>query len=348
MVIRKLTPIKKFLFLGIFLSLSFSLAAQDIHFSQFRNAPMWLNPALTGVFDGDHRITANYRSQWGTVPVGWNTLFAVFDTKVLRTKLNNGFVGLGGIINFDEAGDSRMGTFNISVNASYTHMLTKSNWLTAGVQLGGTQRSFQTDNLRFDEQWDGDRYRPDAPTGEDFSDTNVFWGDISAGANWHFKKVGSRTSLDIGLAGHHLNKPDKSFWDDDNVLEIRTTWYGVASFEAGKAFDLILNASGSYQNPAVNHMVGLGGRFHLSQKLARELALALGFNYRFNDGFDVGDAVYPFLEVDYRSWRVGFSYDVNVSDFTNASAGNGGPELSLRYIFKPVPIIPCRTCPTYL
>ena len=47
--------------------------AQDIHFSQFANSPLNLNPAQTGLFNGDYRIMANQRSQWSAVPIPYST-----------------------------------------------------------------------------------------------------------------------------------------------------------------------------------------------------------------------------------------------------------------------------------
>lgn len=351
MVAQKLTQLKRAILAGMLFLFSVSLFAQDIHFSQFRNAPIVLNPALTGVFEGNHRIMANYRSQWNNVPVGWSTLYGVFDTKVLRSASGNSFFGLGGILDFDESGDSQMGTLNLALSGSFTHQLTPAHWLTAGAQFGGTQRSFKTERLRFDEQYIGDSFDPQSGSQEDFSDRSVFWADFGAGGNWHYQKVGSRSRMNVGLAGHHLNNPVKSFWGEDEVrLATRVTWYGMASIQATQLFDIILNATGSYQTPYTEHMLGLGGRIHLSQRATKQLAVAMGVNYRFNgEGFSVGDAIFPFIEVDYQSWRVGLSYDINTSDFTNASAGNGGPELSLRYIFKSVgPADYCPTCPTYL
>lgn len=351
MVAQKLTTLKKLglLLFSLFLFQS-SLFAQDVHYSQFRNAPFALSPALTGVFEGNHRITANYRSQWNNVPVGWSTLNAAFDTKILRSASGNSFFGLGGILSFDETGDSKMGTLQVSVDGSFTHQLTKSHWLTAGVQVGGSQRSFRTADLRFDEQYDGDQFDPMRSTGENFSGTNVFWADFGAGLNWHFQQVGKRTRFNLGLAGHHLNKPVKSFWgEEESRLQPRATWYGTTSIEATSQVDVILNATGSYQSPFVQHVIGVGGRIHLSTTPTKELALAFGINYRFIDELDVDDAVFPFFEVDYQNWRVGLSYDINTSNFSLASAGNGGPELSLRYIFKSVgPADYCPTCPTYL
>jgi hypothetical protein len=38
-------------------------AQVDPHFTQYYAYPLWLNPALTGVIDGDYRVGINYRQQ---------------------------------------------------------------------------------------------------------------------------------------------------------------------------------------------------------------------------------------------------------------------------------------------
>ena len=61
--------------IGIVISLSTSnVFAQDIHFSQFNQAPARLNPALTGQFVGGYRIAGIYRSQWASVTVPYSTI----------------------------------------------------------------------------------------------------------------------------------------------------------------------------------------------------------------------------------------------------------------------------------
>jgi hypothetical protein len=42
-------------------------AQTDPHFTQNYTYPMYLNPALTGGSDGEYRISAIYRSKWGSV-----------------------------------------------------------------------------------------------------------------------------------------------------------------------------------------------------------------------------------------------------------------------------------------
>ncbi|RYZ48925.1 MAG: type IX secretion system membrane protein PorP/SprF, partial [Sphingobacteriales bacterium] len=40
-------------------------AQVDPHFSQYFIQPMFLNPALTGAIEGDYRVSAVWRSQYG-------------------------------------------------------------------------------------------------------------------------------------------------------------------------------------------------------------------------------------------------------------------------------------------
>ena len=74
----------------------------------------------------------------------------------------------------------------------------------------------------------------------------------------------------------------------------------------------------------------------------------------------IGDAIIPNIELLYREWLFGLSYDINVSDFgrggsinppfgnTNGTNNLGGPEFSLIYIIKKVNEEEfCPTCPVY-
>src|SRR5690554_7441943 len=49
------------------IGLSLSTRAQDAHLSMYDAAPLFLNPALTGVVDGDFRLHGQYRTQWKSV-----------------------------------------------------------------------------------------------------------------------------------------------------------------------------------------------------------------------------------------------------------------------------------------
>ena len=55
------------------------IQGQDLHYSQFYNSPQNINPALTGVFNVDHRYMVSMRDQWRFVPVPWFTMSGAYD-----------------------------------------------------------------------------------------------------------------------------------------------------------------------------------------------------------------------------------------------------------------------------
>ena len=333
---------------------------QEIHFSQFRNAPLQLSPAMTGIFEGDMRFMANYRAQWQDVPVNYRTVNAAFDKRFFANDANTSFWGGGLVFNYDWAGDSKLSTAYLGLNGSFTHRLWKNNFLTAGLSIGGFQRSFKLDDLTWDEQFDGKKFDPAGNSGENFDNTSLFFGDFSGGLNWHFRKMDSksrpsRTNFDIGVGLLHFTEPRKNFYDAEVVRLPRLfNIYGLATIELRSKLDLVLLAIGKYQSVETEHLVGAAGRLHLNTDPTRETALQLGLSYRFNtEGFGTGDALIPNLELHYHEWLFGLSYDINLSDFgknpTNATNGLGGPELSLIYIMKNVEDEKyCPTCPPYL
>ena len=70
------------------------LYAQDIHFSQFFEAPLWRNPSLSGIFTGDVRVQAVYRDQWNSVTDAYRTGSVNAEYKMPVGKLND-FVTIG-------------------------------------------------------------------------------------------------------------------------------------------------------------------------------------------------------------------------------------------------------------
>src|SRR5437870_344316 len=98
---------------------------QDLHFSQFFNSPLTTNPANTGFIpDADYRIGANYRNQYSTVmTVPYKTMSIFGDAQVLRDRIDNGWVGLGGVILRDVAGSGNLTSTKVYASAAYHQML---------------------------------------------------------------------------------------------------------------------------------------------------------------------------------------------------------------------------------
>ncbi len=49
----------------------------------------------------------------------------------------------------------------------------------------------------------------------------------------------------------------------------------------------------------------------------------------------LGDALIPYVGLEYSSFRFGLTYDINISDLKTASQSRGGVEISLIYVAKP-------------
>ena len=330
--------------------------SQDIHYSQFHNAPYNINPALTGIARGDIRVMGSYRSQWRSVPVDYTTYTIAADMQFLERYYKEGFFAGGVVLSQDIAGISRLQTINIGVSGSYIKKLDPHVYASMGVQLSANQRAFQLGELTFDNQYNEGRgiFESDRPIGETFASRNNFFFDVAAGFNIRFQsndnaalvdRLEKRSKLDIGIGIGHITMPDQSFIDGaTSRLSMRISPYAQGRLKLANNIDLVGNFLGQFQDPYKELLVMGGATFYLSRKLGRQLAAQLDFGYRFNDEF--GDAYIPGIELFYNGWRVGFSYDVNVSGFDISTDGRGGPEFSIRYLIRKVrPLPQFRACP---
>src|SRR5215831_19358113 len=73
---------------ALLFGLAKGVRAQDPHYTQYYVYPSWLNPSLTGVFDGDYRVSGIYRNQWGSVATPFQTPGLALD---LNTNKNTSF-----------------------------------------------------------------------------------------------------------------------------------------------------------------------------------------------------------------------------------------------------------------
>lgn len=325
--------------------------SQDIHFSQYWNNPLMLNPAMTGTFDGDIRYIGNLRDQWAAFPVTYRTGFASADMKFLRGKNESSFFGGGATLFFDHAGDAKIATTQLGLNGSYTQRIGKSHFLSIGLNGTVSNRAFKYEKLTWDAQYYDCQWHAGAPSGENFDRANKIYADFGTGINYHFQPAGKRTRVDAGLGYFHINEPKKNFWNAATItLPARYTAYLMTTLPIGKKTDLRLMGQGSYQGTYTEHVVGAGARHHISQAKTREMAFGYGMGYRFNArGIGDIDAIYPYVQMDYKQWNVGLSYDINLSDAKTATYNRGGLELSVIYTIKSVPVTAfCPTCPTYL
>ncbi|MBL7780161.1 MAG: PorP/SprF family type IX secretion system membrane protein [Saprospiraceae bacterium] len=340
-------------FLIVFALLPATLTqGQDIHFSQFGNSPLNLNPGLAGVFGGDLRFVGNYRSQWRSVPVPYTTFSGSVENKVYLTKGRyDRFLTGSLLVNYDRQGSLHLTSLQIGIPLALTLPIAKTNFLTLGATPAFGQRAFDQSKINFGNQWDGCAFDGSINPNEDLllQNTSLKYFDLSAGMNFRMQGLTKRNRLDVGAAMHHINRPYHDFWsstlsDPGNVrLYNKLSVYGLGLVQIRSNFDLMLQASYQKQGGYSEIVYGGGLRFHLNQRPYRELSLQVGADYRSR----YQDALIPHVEVLYRTWMLGVTYDVNFwSDVNLVTNRRGGPEISLTYrLYKIKPLPVFKSCP---
>lgn len=325
-----------------FVLFALALAAQDIHYSQFDRSPLNLNPALTGLFNGDLRFTANIRDQWESVPVPYRSASGSFDTKLLRKRMSNHVLGAGFLFNYDQAGDSKMQWLTMGGSVGYAHRLSESIWLSGGGLIEYRQRSFSSESLTFDDQFLGDVFDPDRMSNEQITGQTIRFIDLSAGTNLRFQ-WGESNRLDIGSAVYHIGQPDQSFFDDVSA-PLNRRWNIQSRFQFSVQEQLAFRISGLFQKQGVYREIvyGLSGILDLDEHDRREKAVILGVWNRWQDAIIV-EAGFKIQQLE-----IALSYDINISDFNAATNGQGGPELGLIYLITKVKDIgDQKACPIF-
>lgn len=318
------------------------IAGQDLHFSQFDFSPQNINPALTGIFKGDMRFAAHYRSQWSTVPVPYLTFSGAGDFKIYDKDLESTLFAGGVLFNYDQAGDGRLSHAQLGLSTSVTQQLTERQLLTLGIQFNAIQRTLLPSSLTFGNQFDGEQFNPALPTGEDFGSGIANYSSFSIGMNWHYQTPQSRTRIDGGLALNHFNEPSVSFSGDQrSLLGSRLAVYAKGIIPVSATVDVVAKVLAQRQGENAETLGGAAVLVHLTETVGRELSLQIGGGYRFDDAF------IPEVHVFYGPWVIGLSYDVNTSAFSVATRSAGGFELSALYLFTKVRPVPLKICPVF-
>lgn len=320
--------------------------SQDLHYSQFYNSPLNINPALTGIFNGDMRFAGSLRDQWRSVPVPYLTFSANYDMKYYMPDFDKGFWGFGGIINYDQAGDGNYNLTDLNGLVSYTYQINKSNLITAGGLVGFASEGYNGNNLSWDSQWNGDSYDPASNPGEPVLNARdrFAYFETGLGLNYRWQKS-SRTKIDAGIGVFHLLTPNNAFDNDnDNIdLPIRYDLGLTANFKLSNPLDIQIHGNYKLQQIHDELMLGALAKIYINQNRGKELGLHLGSSYR-TSGF-----LMPTIALDYRQFYLGFSYDVNLTPFkTEQNIWQGGPELHFTYIITKVKALSqFKVCPIF-
>jgi type IX secretion system PorP/SprF family membrane protein len=298
--------------------------AQDIHFSQFFEAPLLRNPSLAGLYTGDYRVQGIYRDQWNSLTNAYKTGSLNAEYK-MPVGNGNDFMTLGMQLLYDRAGSVGWVSTHVLPAFNYHKSMSdvKNLYLSAGFMGGFVQRRFDRSKMTTNSQYDGNG------DGETFGKPQYTYLDGSAGISINGSlNENPNDNFFAGIAYHHFNRPKQSFYRDADI-ELHPKW--VAS--AGLRFDVsdnsftTLQADYSMQGAYTEIVGGATYGIRLSDGTGGPAkAIHAGAFLRWND------ALIPVVKMDYSPFSVSASYDVNISKLKTASMGRGGFEISVSYI----------------
>ncbi|OFX57920.1 MAG: hypothetical protein A2046_07330, partial [Bacteroidetes bacterium GWA2_30_7] len=223
----------KIILFSLFSIFTRSISAQDIHFSQFLNSPLTLNPAKTGDYQGNWRFMNNYRRQWGsfTKPSSPFRTISVGIDKPFDVKKSS--IGLGLIVINDQSSDAQL-TVNKFYGSIAYHKKIKKNYLRIGLQGGYVIKNYSSSKLTFPNQFDNTKgnFNSGIASGENSLSEGISYPDINAGAIWNLQKP--RFMPEIGISMFHINQPSESFAGKTNKLPMRQVIHGSGKYLLSK------------------------------------------------------------------------------------------------------------------
>jgi type IX secretion system PorP/SprF family membrane protein len=312
--------------------------AQDIHFTQFDAAPLTINPAFTGGFNGTFRAAGVYRDQWRSVTIPFVTYSASVDAPIIHDLSVDDYLAAGIQFYNDKAGDGNLSNTSVLASVAYHKFLgggqsDPDKTLSVGFQGGYTSKSIDISKLYFGDEFTNLSWNPG--TGGTQLNNKIHYWTVNAGISWS-QRTGERFGYTIGLGANNLNQPHESFQKKENS-EVGLGMRYTAQLGAIAAVSdrLSLRPALLYQAQATAYEMLVGNEFNyaIGSPEFREVSTSVfaGVFYRNSD------AIMVTAGVEFKGFRFGASYDYNTSTLKDASKGNGGFELSIRYV-APNPI----------
>jgi type IX secretion system PorP/SprF family membrane protein len=299
-----------------------SVKAQvDPHFTQYYVYPSWLNPALTGVFDGDYRVAGIYRTQWGNVSSPYSTTGASLDVNTNRPvsfglSLLDQKAGDGGYHYTTGYGSMAFSGLRFGVQGYQR--------ISMDLQFGFIQRRFDPSKLSFGDQWNPiTGYNPGQQTQDVLSRTSASSFDAGAGILYYDAQPGKKANLFGGFGIQHLTQPTDQFSENGEAkLPMRYTVHAGVRLALSDVLSITPNAIYVKQGTATEKVIGA----YAQMKAAPNTDFLLGANCRFND------AISPYVGFNYKDFVLGMSYDINTSDLGKVAKGTSSFEITLSFI----------------
>jgi type IX secretion system PorP/SprF family membrane protein len=284
------------------------------------------------------RVAGNYRNQWPSINNAFITSTVSVDGAIFKKILPETDVwGLGLMAMTDKTASGILTSNYLGLSTSYHKALDEDglHQLGIGFQAMYANKRLDGTKLNFEDQLD-QQGGWTIPSGEPIAghQVNLNYFDVNAGILYNGSSNGANNFY-FGASVYHLTRPEESFTGNASyILHPRLTLHGGYSFPTTpNSSQNYIHFSGMYSQQAEARDIVLGGAWsvNVNNNDANPVNFYLGSWVRFNN---VTDAIIPYVGLDFGSFTLGISYDVNVSALKAASESQGGIEVSLIYIKK--------------
>lgn len=304
--------------------------AQDIHFSQFMQAPLLLNPALAGDYHGNVRLSTNYKNQWLGALNAYQTYVLTGDMSFYEDK-STGYTGVGMNIFRDVAGDVQLAHTQFSGVVAHHVAVNDHQYLGGGITIGYASKSINPAEMEWQNQYDGSGFNSGLPSGETMGFQKVRYADLGAGISWNYTDPVRKLEYRAGVSLLHLNRPKQTAFNEVDRMSAKIGVHYDMYIPAGENWDRAYLPSFAFFSQGTSKELIVGCQYlymhGMNSKYTGELsssAFVFGLYYR------AADAIIPMFGYHHQeSVKALISYDFNVSRLTPVTNARGGFEVSL-------------------
>ncbi|HQQ94317.1 MAG TPA: PorP/SprF family type IX secretion system membrane protein [Bacteroidia bacterium] len=322
-------------FVLILLPFMQGLRAQDFHLSMYETAPLFLNPAMTGLIETKMRAHLHFRNQWNSVA------YKPYTTALASLDVPKGKWGFGGQITNMRAGIGNYNVLQLLGSTSYAVYLDapKKHSLSLGLQAGFTQKHLEYPILTFDSQWtsaNGGSFDNSLSTNENFQGRSQFQEAVNFGMLYYYGQHQNRLNPFFGFSAFNITRPKESFIGSNNRLPVRYYFHPGVRVNVSELFYFIPKVLIYLQTKTVQETYALDAGYYFKGEKFYALG---GFMYRHQDA----SVIHLGIKKDNIMFK--FAYDFNVSTLRGLSKSRGAYEISITWYGKKEKTNEIKNCP---
>lgn len=320
---------------------------QDPNFSQYNNIPIFLNPSLSGSFEGSYRAIVAHRNQGNNqFNEPFVSLYSSFDLRLpirYDGKVLNDAAGVGVMFMQDKNSSIGWNTQNIYVSGAYHKSLdpTNNQFISAGFQMGIIQKSVGYSNVTFEDQFNGtDGYND--PTNELLPSNNFAFSDLNAGIQYSFMTINQLGGF-LGASIAHFDKPNQSFYQNNLLfvnsitnrpLPIKYTVHSGFQIPLTEKLQIHPRVLAQKQGSHLTGMAGMNIRTILNDVSNTSLHFGASARPTFVLGNEPKiESLIFLLGLELNELLIGISYDAGITTLFNGISGRRNAiELTVTYM----------------